>query len=64
MLLGKWRITLLFDGWKAHLAVLPTKRKYKMATIEEQIKALEKELAALLSRMKLRLPNVPFKLKM
>lgn len=44
MLLGKWRITLLFDGWKAHLAVLPTKRKYKMATIEEQIKALEEEI--------------------
>jgi len=44
LLLGKWRITLLFDGWKAHLAVLPTKRKYKMATIEEQIKALEEEI--------------------
>ena len=31
-------------AWKAHLAVLPTKRKYKMATIAEQIKALEEEI--------------------
>jgi small GTP-binding protein len=31
-------------AWKAFSAILPTKRKQKMATIEEQIKALEEEI--------------------
>ena len=42
--MGKWRITLPFDGMEAFSAILPTKRKHKMATIEEQIKALEEEI--------------------
>ena len=42
--MGKWSITLLSDGMEGLLVVLPTKRKHKMATIEEQIKALEEEI--------------------